>query len=750
MKRKTTKNKPARKTKRGPARGGKSTAGGWHWFLQRDLWGLILITIGVVTTISLVYSEGKLSQAWGLGLRRMFGLGAYAVGLLLVACGVVVLLWQSLQQRLTSSWRVIVGCEMLFFVGLGLVHLVASEPPLELAQAGKRGGYVGWALWKLMVPLLGKPASVVILLALMVAGVYLATGARWPSFSWRVRWLLTQLGRRIKASVAARRARLADADVNRVPSSLPVRPESMKAGADAFATEVGGRGKRWAMEEGQARIDFQSRPSGLPPLELLAADEADDKAGADARLRAQIIGQTLEAFGVPVEVADWHVGPVVTQFDVEPGYVGGENQDGKPRRKVRVNKIQALANDLALALAAAPIRIEAPVPGRAVVGVEVPNAVKSLVGLGGVLRSGAFGKRRGHLRIALGRDVSGSPVVANLSAMPHLLVAGATGSGKSVCLNAIITSLLFFNTPNELKLLLIDPKRVELSRYNGIPHLLAPVVVDVEKVIPALRWITREMDRRYAHFATAGVRSLPGYNKVARSKGLEPMPFIVVAIDELADIMFTAPDEAERTLCRLAQMSRATGIHLIIATQRPSTDVVTGLIKANFPARISFAVTSQVDSRVILDAPGAEKLLGRGDMLFMSPDSAKLQRIQGCFVSDQELDALAAFWRRATIKSQAERDQNPPWQAASYLESESRDSLLDKAIELVRKHDHASASFLQRQMRIGYPRAARIIDQLEKLGVVGPPESGGRSRVVLAQAPSDDEGKQPSSGERDV
>jgi DNA segregation ATPase FtsK/SpoIIIE, S-DNA-T family len=367
--------------------------------------------------------------------------------------------------------------------------------------------------------------------------------------------------------------------------------------------------------------------------------------------------------------------------------------------------------------------------------------------LHGVLASNTFRKLHSPLRIALGRDVSGEPVVADLAAMPHLLLAGTTGSGKSVCLNAIIASLLFNNTPNQLRMILVDPKRVEMSKYNGVPHLLAPVVTEIEQVIVALRWVTREMERRYAQFATVGARNLEGYNKLAKSKQIEPLPMIVVVVDELADLMMAAPDDVERTLCRLAQMARATGIHLVIATQRPSVDVVTGLIKANFPARISFAVTSQIDSRVILDVPGAEKLLGRGDMLFMAPDSPKLQRIQGCFVSDTELEALVAFCRDNAREEPDATPQPAPWEEMTLEEEGSDDALIQQATELVRNHSQASASFLQRQMRIGYPRAARLIDQLEKMGIVGPPEVGGRSRTVLDVPEGSDAESAPLSEE---
>jgi S-DNA-T family DNA segregation ATPase FtsK/SpoIIIE len=398
---------------------------------------------------------------------------------------------------------------------------------------------------------------------------------------------------------------------------------------------------------------------------------------------------------------------------------------------VRVSRIARLSDDLALALAAAPIRIEAPVPGKSMVGLEVPNDTVTLVSLRAVLESPEFTSIRSPLAIAVGEDVSGHPAAVDLALMPHLLIAGATGSGKSVCINAIVCCLLFNNEPEDLKLLMIDPKMVELVGYNGIPHLLTPVVVEVEQVVGALSWVTRQMDERYQRFHQAGARNLEDYNRRAkRRKTLDPLPKLVVLIDELADMMMVAPDEVERHICRLAQMGRATGIHLVIATQRPSVDVVTGLIKANFPARISFAVTSQTDSRVVLDQGGAEHLLGRGDMLFMSPDQAAPVRLQGCFVSDVEIDRLTGFWR-GQVQDQTEAGAEDPLPWASMAPVDENDDLLAQAIDLARGRERISTSFVQRKLRVGFPRAARLMEQLEEEGVVGPDERGGRGREVL-------------------
>ncbi|MEJ5200322.1 MAG: DNA translocase FtsK, partial [Anaerolineae bacterium] len=392
----------------------------------------------------------------------------------------------------------------------------------------------------------------------------------------------------------------------------------------------------------------KARPDHLPPISLLRSESNNRNNQADVRQRAQLLKQTLAEFGVPVEIVSIKEGPTVTQFGLEPGEIVRELRNGEVlRRRVSVHRIQQLSNDLALALAAASIRIEAPVPGRPYVGVEIPNTSKTLVTLRGLLESPEFARVRSPLAAALGRDVAGDPVIIDLARLPHLLIAGATGSGKSVCINAIISSLLMNNGPERVRFLMVDPKMVELPIYNGIPHLLGPVITDVSQVPAALAWLTLQMDDRYRLFAERGVRNIEEYNrKVGRGRSTEILPYLILVIDELADLMMTAAYDVERQICRLAQMARATGIHLVLATQRPSVDVITGLIKANFPARIAFAVTSQVDSRVILDTPGAEKLLGRGDMLYMAPDSARLARIQGCFVSDEEIEAIVGFWKQ--------------------------------------------------------------------------------------------------------
>ncbi|MEA3407659.1 MAG: DNA translocase FtsK [Chloroflexota bacterium] len=726
-----------------------------RWLLQREVWGLVLATTGLITFIALTLrTEGQLSNAWAHLLRQVFGVGAFPVALLLIGGGVLLLIHNSLSSSFTLTWQIVVGAQLFFFGSLGLFHAIGNGTPSALASLEVRGGYMGWALHQFLVPLFGQVIAMILLTLMVFGGLYMALDVPWRFLFWRVNWLLAQTGLALRALIAARRERQAQALAAAPPSEPEPEPEAAATirqrktpqpppeGALAVSQASGQRTFRSVKRPRTKRL----KETALPPLDLLIADKGTTGDEADVRHKAQVIEETLAAFDVPAQVVEWNRGPVVTQFGIEPGYMEKGNDN---RRKVSVRKILSLKKDLALALAAAPIRIEAPVPGRPVVGIEVPNSDKALVGLRGVLESQQFKGIDSPLRIALGRDVSGEPVAADLSIMPHLLIAGATGSGKSVCLNSIIVSLLFQNRPQALNLLLIDPKRVELTKYNGDPHLLAPVVVDVPEVIRSLMWLVHEMEERYKKFADAGVRNLDGYNKKAATKNFEPLPMIVVIIDELADLMLAAPDDAERTICRLAQMARATGIHLVIATQRPSVDVVTGLIKANFPSRISFAVSSQVDSRVILDSPGAENLLGRGDMLYMASDSPKLKRIQGCFVSDKEVEALVNFWRRQAIEEIAleKREEAKPWEDIT-LEEDPDKEILQEAIETIQEHDRASASFLQRKLHIGYPRAARLIDKLEGQGVVGPQRPGGRSRVVLAKEESDEDEVEAEPTER--
>ncbi|MFH0847246.1 MAG: DNA translocase FtsK [Chloroflexota bacterium] len=467
----------------------------------------------------------------------------------------------------------------------------------------------------------------------------------------------------------------------------------------------------------------------LPPLDLLDKVAEVELSEAENLSRAKLIEDAMKSYGVEAKVVQINVGPTVTQFGVEPGWdrktkeIKEKDKDGVikvrteevDRTRVKVERITSLANDLALALAASSIRIEAPVPGKSVVGIEVPNTVFSIVSLRSVIESSGFQKLkvRSPLTIALGKGAGGEALSADLSKMPHLLIAGATGSGKTICLNAVICCLLLHNTPEDVRFIMIDPKRVELTQYNGIPHMAAPVIVDVEKAIGTLRWLNAEMDSRYKKMALASVRNIEGYNKTRTGK--DRMPYLVLVIDELADLMMTGYEEVEHILCRLAQLARATGIHLVVATQRPSVDVVTGLIKANFPTRISFAVTSQVDSRTILDAVGAEKLLGRGDMLYMPTDAAKPKRLQGCFVSDAEIERLVFFWgKQKELELASLNVEELAAPRGLQKGATPADPLLEQVRKLAEEHETISVSYIQRQLHIGYNRAARLWEELQK------------------------------------
>jgi S-DNA-T family DNA segregation ATPase FtsK/SpoIIIE len=468
----------------------------------------------------------------------------------------------------------------------------------------------------------------------------------------------------------------------------------------------------------------------LPSIGLLDTVTARRERMADEIKRnVKIIESTLETFGVPCKVVGVNPGPAVTQYELQPG------------PGIQVKRITALQNDLSLALAAAPLRIEAPIPGKAAVGIEVPNKSASLVTIREVLETAAFREGTRKLALGLGNDVSGASIVADLTRMPHLLIAGATGQGKSVCINALITSLLFQMTPDHMRLLLIDPKRVELTGYNGLPHLALPVLVESHQAAAALRWAVAEMDRRYKMFSAEGVRNIAAYNEKAVQKLARELPYIVIVIDELADLMMVAAGEIEELICRIAQLARAVGIHLVIATQRPSTDIITGLIKANIPSRIAFAVGSQVDSRVILDSGGAEKLLGRGDMLYQPVDAGKPTRIQGAFVSDPEVEGVVNFWKSQGppryMEEILEEGASTEWEGREGAERK-LDPLFARAARAVAAEGAASVSLVQRKFNVGYSRAGRIVDQLAENHVVGGYQ-GSKSREVMMNLPDVDE-----------
>jgi S-DNA-T family DNA segregation ATPase FtsK/SpoIIIE len=713
---------------------------------RRELAGAVVLLLALLTLLSLLsFSEAGLGQWWAGLFTQFFGWGALPAAGFMALLGLLITFGRLKNKDHSLPLDIIIGFEILFVVGLTITHLIAAadQDALRLARSGEGGGFVGWGVSRFLVDLFGLPFTLPILCLVSLIGVSLIFRLNIADLPRLGNWAQNRLEhlrqpRQETATPLAEKRRSLPVPPQKPARAIP--PAAEKPQPDASSAPI--------IEPGP--VALPKTHYSLPSVDLLAPPAKDPTHNANARYQAQIIEETLFGFGVPVEVVEINRGPTVTQFGLKLGSTERKLPDGTiTQQRVRVNKVVALANDLALALSAAPIRIEAPVPGRPVVGIEVPNSDKTMVSLRSVTDDDSFKKGKGALRVALGKGVAGQGVSAALAEMPHLLIAGATGSGKSVCINAIISTLLFTYAPEQLRFLMIDPKMVELTSYNGIPHLLAPVVTDFEQVVGALAWITREMERRYKLFAASGARSIGGYNHKIGAKG-EQLPYLVVVIDELADLMMMAPDEVERHICRIAQMARATGIHLVIATQRPSVDVVTGLIKANFPTRIAFAVTSQIDSRVILDTPGAERLLGRGDMLYMAPDSPKLLRLQGCFVSDAEIRNLVNFWRGAAVRQQTggretgEQDltinesgrskssqpapAETPW--AGIVAEADKDDLLEQAIKLVTESGRASTSFLQRRLGIGYPRASRLMDQLETEGLIGPAD-GSKAREIL-------------------
>ncbi|MGQ9456694.1 MAG: DNA translocase FtsK [Anaerolineae bacterium] len=722
-------------------------------FLRGEVLGVALLVLGLVTLLALVsWSRGTVTEWWVRSLRRLVGVGVYGVPAALGAGGIWLIL-RGLGREPQVRGETVAGMATLSLLLLTLIHLLwplpAPQTPealIALAQEGKGGGHLGGALARALWITLGFWGSCIVLAFFLLANLL-----------WLGRVSLADLLKVAQDVVREVRRRAGTLPRGWVQAPLPgmegngLHPTLQRALEAAPSPPVEPGRSAVLLNGTQPR---RPPPAEPPPARIIGASEerwelpsiaeifadysAEEISQQEIRRRERIIEETLRSFGVPVTVKEVNIGPTVTQFSVEPGYLDRKDKDGKPR-KVKVSQITALANDLALALSASPIRIEAPIPGRPYVGIEVPNPQMALVSLRSVIDTEEFRSFQAPLKIALGQDVSGRPVFADLGVMPHLLIAGATGSGKSVCINAIVACLLAHNPPTRLRFLMVDPKMVELTLYNGVPHLLAPVVVDLERVVSVLKWATREMDRRYRLFNEAGARHLDAYNELAARRGEVPLPYIVIVIDELADLMMLAPEEVERAICRIAQMARATGIHLVIATQRPSVDVVTGLIKANFPARISFAVSSQVDSRVILDAPGAERLLGRGDMLFMAPDAPQLVRLQGCYVSDEELQRLVRFWKgvRTPEPSTPARPtavQQTLWEDAipqAEEEEPEQDEMYERALEVLRETKRASISLLQRRLRIGYTRAARLIERMEQEGIVGPPEGGTQTRKVL-------------------
>jgi S-DNA-T family DNA segregation ATPase FtsK/SpoIIIE len=796
--------------------------------LRAEVLGAVLVLIAVFTLLSLVTgSRGDVTGGWVGILRSLFGSGVWGIPLVTGTLGLWLII-RAIERMPNMSWQRPAGFAVIFMALITAAALrLAPDQRQQAALAGAGGGELGTAFADGLQGLLGSWGAWAGVTFVFVIGlVLLADQLLVDAWFWFTDWS----NRPRDAAPAARPVtpvpaapppikppvplpsgvlpwwkrlwapRTEPQSYLPLPGSTPVlpptgpnlvRPEAVRTPQEfgAKPTPPAATGVTPAAplppravsagSEGDLvnpRIVGSLQEWKLPPLSAVLNDwERVSDSDELIRDQGRLIQETLALFGVPADFEGAYKGPSVTQYLIKPGYVDRKVGSEQQRIKVKVAKIAALSNDLALALAAPSVRIEAPIPGTNYVGVEVPNQASNVVGLKELMESETFVEMKGRLRIALGEDVKGTPVVSDLARMPHLLIAGATGSGKSVCINSIIACLLLTHTPESLRLLMVDPKMVELSVYNGIPHLLSPVVTEVDKAAAVLFWAVKEMERRYSLFSKANARDLKRYNEHLQKNGEKPLPMIVVVVDEMADLMMAAPEEVEKHICRLAQMARAVGIHLIIATQRPSVDVITGLIKANFPARVAFAVTSQTDSRVILDVPGAERLLGRGDMLFMAPDASKLERIQGTFLSDDEINKLVRYWRgiRTYEGSQLRVDDDsvrpePPALDTSSLGNRSfsppsstsgtppttslppaaglptgpmsqpplfeqieqlkaadaRDKLFDEAAQLVAEHGTVSINLLQRRLRVGYGRAARLVEQLRDAGLLDPDRTG--------------------------
>lgn len=708
-----------------------------------DLLGVIFLATGVMTLLSMVsVSQGWLTNVLVEFLLTTFGWGAMILPLVLMVLGAWLIL-RRFERVPTPTIERLVGIFLLYINILVIFHWLGVLFGMSEAQQDRTavlfGGKVGVVFFNFLEDGLGLIGATIALFSWTLISLIFAFDIRLAQAISG----LVHLGTLLLDWWDERQARTENGSQRQSENVLPAGSLPLSSSSPVSSIYLSQRARhgdpatlaRSATDEVDRTVNWQ-----LPTLsEILETDGIIQNSEEMNQHQARVIEDTLNSFGAPAHIVEINRGPVITQYGVEPDFI--ETRSG--RMRVRVGKIAALADDLALALSARSVRIQAPVPGKGYIGIEVPNDQPTLVHLRDVIESEAFQRLRSPLRFGLGQDVSGRAVAIDLATMPHLLIAGTTGSGKSVCVNALITCLLLHNTPAQLRLIMVDPKRVELSNYNGIPHLMTPVVVELERVSGVLQWVTREMEGRYQKLANAGCRNIAEYNVKASQRGENTLPYLVVIIDELADLMMLAPEETERSLTRLAQLARATGIHLVIATQRPSVDVVTGLIKANFPARIAFAVVSGVDSRVILDQPGAERLLGRGDMLFQAPDAAASIRLQGAFVSDGEIQRLVEFWQAqnkftggpvssemaASLPSGVPLRQMPLWD--DLMEEESQDPLFLEAVDIARRQGRASISMLQRRLRIGYTRAARLIETMEEKGIVGPPMPGTGTREVL-------------------
>ena len=726
--------------------------------IRDEIGAIAVLAFALLSTVALATDQGAVLQWWRSALFSLLGWAAWLVPL---ALGAIALeLWFGFIRRETVL--PILGALVILVALLGLTR--------QVTRADAAGGFVGGAVAKAAASLFGEVGAYVALGALLLVGLVVAAN-RTIADLWRPVWRQRPAigglkpGTLIPGGTATRFDRFGDGDepaeqmrihipevkptklgtptaaqlpkpslrdedppasgqapVARGPSEVEPLPDSAR---QPFAVSTAGLASAAVVAEGVLHADPPEKPWVLPAIDQLDQGSAARSGADELKRNKRVIEETLSHFGIAASVVDVFVGPVVTRYEL------------KPAAGVKLSRIEALSDDLSLALAARTLRIEAPIPGKSVVGIEIPNLAIGLVSVRDVAESAEFKGSPSKLTVALGKDVAGGAIVTDLAKLPHLLIAGQTGSGKSVCISAILTSLLLQSTPDDVRILIGDLKRVDFPGFNGVPHLVVPVMHDSPQILNALYWTTSEMDRRYRLFARANARNIASYNE--KHQGQDRVPYIVFIIDELADLMLQAPIQVEKQITRVAQLARATGIHLVLGTQRPSVDVITGLIKANVPARIAFATASSVDSRTIIDMTGAEKLLGRGDMLWLAPDAAKPVRAQGAFVSDAEIEQVIRHWRQ---QREAHYD-------LSIIEDKERarvrddggdeidDDRYEEAVEIVQRAGQASVSMLQRKMTIGFARAGRLVDIMEQNGVIGPSQGPGKMREVYGMAKDD-------------
>jgi S-DNA-T family DNA segregation ATPase FtsK/SpoIIIE len=709
----------------------------------RGIWVVSLFVLSGITFLSTINLAGRLGAFLKEILKYGFGLQAYLIPFILA--GIAFALFRA-EKGKEANFELkksnLVGL-ILFVLSLASVfHLFfTQEEAANMALEGRGGGFLGYGINFPLRSLMGFWATLIISLSLFVISIILMFNTS-PREIWKkilkIKEKSAKFSEKLNQKLLPKeKVKISDfstkslkdlenkniideEDVKEDKPILDLKVRNLTESPSSSGKEI------LKQDESDQKTNFSITRGWKPyPLNLLDSRPSAPTSG-DIKKNIKTIQQALANFGIEVEMQEVNIGPTVTQYTL------------KPAEGVKLSKITSLQNDLALALAAHPLRIEAPIPGRSLVGIEIPNRAAALVRLREILESKEFSQRKSNLTVPLGRNVAGHPVVADLRKMPHLLISGATGSGKSICLNSVILSLLNQNSPSDLKLILVDPKKVEMTGYNKTPHLLTPVITEVDKTVNSLKWLVSEMERRFKIFSEEGSRDIVSYNQKLKQKR---MPYLVLIIDELADLMATAASEVEACIVRLAQMARATGIHLILATQRPSVNVITGLIKANITSRIAFAVASQIDSRTIIDMSGAEKLLGNGDMLYLNSELGKPRRIQGAYVSEDEIKKVTLWF-----KKQGEPEYNEEVlkkQVSSSIlgiasEGAVDDELFEEAKEIILQSGKASASLLQRRLSVGYARAARLLDILEEKGIIGP-ANGAKPREILIQAPASEE-----------